>query len=638
MTAKKRVTSIICIISLILAITAGILLSVGAQPVNNYYGGESVQIYNTDATIDAQTSIKPGNIPEGAVAIPDAATLQAFIRGDEGYDGNYGYLTADIDDFDWPGVGARQILAKGRTLDGNGKSLTLTEKDAGTLAGYDTSNSNFEDPLGKFADDNVSDDIISHVTKRNYGLLVDYNLGIIKNFNFIYNTTDCKTIQNYGDGDSGKAMYSQHVGIVCGTNTGEISNCDLEVSGKFTFYYNRGKISDVDTRKNRFETAWGALAGRNSGIVTNITAKYGEFTLDLNTVASNSEQGGFLSKKGTSAKTMAGGLVGRNVGGTSAQVTNIIIRSNPNTTIRPLLNSTAVNVGSNEGDNKAIRAGEFAAVVCGNSVQSHTVGESETEQGKVDNIIVDVNVNYTKSVSKQTMGEDNQISRNGVVYCGRSTNVTILRVSGDVDLRTDNCRCAPGATYQHNEGYGNLIHTDEFTNVTVGFDEDNNQVITVTPKDPTSTNTMLGEIQFTKYDGKGIVQANANGIPNNGSTYIYNNEEERFTQSTFTVSPYQDDSSKKYWEIYAYSYEIATVANVGASEYTYTGEDFLNNQFRFTTVTNSKSGTVNPACFNARTSEDVAVTSGRLPGEYVFSLKEKEAGLAYADTVTRVVA
>ncbi|MDE5911257.1 MAG: hypothetical protein K2H24_02870, partial [Clostridia bacterium] len=559
-------------------------------------------------------------------------------------------LTADMS-LDWSGTGSQQILAAGRTLDGNGWTLTLSDLDGTTVVGYE--NADFVDPLGNGADPEVTDsNVLTHAPKRNYGLLVDYNLGTIKNFKFVYNTSadNCKTIQNYGSGNNTAAMYSNHVGIVCGTNTqtGRIENCDLSVSGKYSFYYNNGKINDTDTRKNRFETVWGAIAGRNGGVITNITAVYGNFTLDLNTVAQNDQQGGVFSRKGTSAKTIAGGIVGRNALST-AEISNIVIISETGTTFSPKLQSTAVRAGSTEGDRNAARYGEFAAVVSANSKYSNGVGATADEQAKVDNIIVDVNVDYNGA--SHTMGT--KVSRNGVVFCGKSTNVTILTMSNTVsdnqhiDYQTDHCNCGvSGNDGQHQTGYGNLIHTGDHSNVTVGIDNDGNQVITVEPKD--KEQSILGEIAFTKYEKRGTVTdgslepgvedtATYTNVASNGSTYLYNKVDIRQDKYTFTIRPYQA-LSNKYWEIGAYSYQIATISNVGSSEYTYTGEDFLLNQLSYTTLAGDKSGVVNPEGLNASTAEGKAVKSGRLPGEYTFVLTEKEAGLSYVDTQNKVVA
>lgn len=643
MTARKRIISVISIITLVLAITAGIALSAVVGAGNNKYVGENVNLSNTDVTVDAQTSTK-SQAEENIIGTPIATAeeLQAFIRGTD----TYGYLTSDDIVLDWEGVGSQSIFAAGRVLDGNGHTLTLTESHGGKNAGYA---GDFTDPLER-----RGGDIAKMAKRRNYGMLVDYNLGTIKNIKFIYNSTSPEVHSNDDDGNGGdKTMYANYVGLVCGTNTGRIENCDINVSGSFTYKYADASIGDTSSDKNnRFETYWGGIAGRNGGVITNITAVYTDFTLDLQTTASNRVKGAFgiVRNEATDAKSIGGGIAGRNDAVTDADITkteisNIIVMGS----IHPMMKSTKMDYMTNYGT----RYGEFANVVNTNSKYSHGIGSNADTQAKVDNIIVDLEVNYDNA-SQTTMGE--YYSRNAVVHCGKATNVTILNVGSDrvvgnqhVDYQTDHCNCgeATNSDSQHSYGYGNVIHTGDHSNVTVGFDENNNQVITVTPKD--KTNSILGELVFTKYSEKGTVSdgslepgvedtATYPNVASNGSTYLYNNTAIRHDSYTFTVRPYQA-LSNKYWEIGAYSYLIANISNVGAAEYTYTGEDYLKGQFSYTTLVGGKTGAVDPEGLNARSTADSGrVTEGRLPGEYNIKLEEKEAGLSYVDKVNQVVA
>lgn len=62
MTARKRIISVISIITLVLAITAGITLSAVVGAGNNKYVGENITLSNTDVTVDVQTSTKSQEI------------------------------------------------------------------------------------------------------------------------------------------------------------------------------------------------------------------------------------------------------------------------------------------------------------------------------------------------------------------------------------------------------------------------------------------------------------------------------------------------------------------------------------------------------------------------------------------------
>ena len=645
MTARKRIISVISIITLVLAITAGIALSAVVGAGNNKYVGENITLSNTDVTVDVQTSTK-SQAEENIIGTPIATAeeLQAFIRGTD----TYGYLTSDDIVLDWEGVGSQSIFTAGRVLDGNGHTLTLKEADAGKNAGYAES---FRDPLER------RDETIANLAKkRNYGMLVDYNLGTIKNIKFIYNSTSPEVHSNDDDGNGGdKTMYANYVGLVCGTNTGRIENCDINVSGSFTYKYADASIGDTSSDKNnRFETYWGGIAGRNGGVITNITAVYTDFTLDLQTTASNRVKGAFgiVRNEATDAKSIGGGIAGRNDAVTDADITkteisNIIVMGS----IHPMMKSTKMDYMTNYGT----RYGEFAAVVSTNSQYSHGIGASADAQAKVDNIITALNVDYANA--SQTMGD--AVSMNAVVFCGKATNVTMLAttdklvtingVKQHVDYQTDHCNCGvAGNPGEHEAGYGNVIHTGEYSNVTVGFDNDGKQTITVTPKD--KANSILGELAFTKYTGRGTTEDDAvleagiedsasyADVASNASTYLYNKTDIRQDSFTFKVRPYQATSSK-FWEIGAYSYLIANISNVGAAEYTYTGEDYLKSQFSYTTLVGGKTGAVDPEGLNAKSTADSGrVTEGRLPGEYNIKLEEKEAGLSYVDKANQVVA
>ncbi|MDE6362190.1 MAG: hypothetical protein K2L53_04360, partial [Clostridia bacterium] len=295
---------------------------------------------------------------------------------------------------------------------------------------------------------------------------------------------------------------------------------------------------------------------------------------------------------------------------------------------------------SNKGSSKGADVKLVAAVVPANSEYSRALGGigGANAQARIDNIIVDFNA--TIGDLYVNGNKESQVSRNAVVFCGKATDVTIFNVEKNTDYETDHCGCVTtNEGRQHDTGYGNLIHTDDHTNVSVGFDSDGNQVITVEPKETQAH--ILGEVTFSKYEGKNggnpIVENNPYaGVPGNGSMYVYNNVDARTGKYTFTIKPYQTSSSSRYWEINTYAYEVATISNVGEAEYTYTGEDYLLNQLSYTS--SSKSGVVNPEGINARTADGKAITSGRLPGEYDFVLADKEAGLSYVDTQNKVVA
>lgn len=650
MTARKKLVSAICIISLVLAITAGVLLSVGAQSNGDNYVGGSVNLVNTGVTINANSSTmgggadKPAEAPADAVAISNATELQNFLSSSE----TYGYLTADIV-FNASGVGSSVGFAQGRTINGNGWTVTLQD-DNGTAP-------NYRDSFGTLGG-------------MDYGMFVAFNEGTIKNFKFKYNMSGL-TI-----GNNSAHIVPNYVGFVCGTNatTGVISNCDLDVSGSFTYNYTNGSLaieefnSSVDSLTgNAFSINFGGVAGRNAGTITYITAQYTNFTSTMKVTAANKTS---IWSQRANATIRAGGIAGT-MHSKDSEISNVI-----------LAGSATFNMTSTNNQNTGIseRARNFniaAAVVGSNSAYSRAeggIGKETSTQGLIDNIILGLTLSYAGS-GLGMQGEANsgnggsgvsapsEQSINAVVFCGKATNVTILNKtdkivsSQNVDYQTDHCNCGIGTNSgDHETGYGNVINTGDYSDVELSMNPDGAQIIKVTPKD--THNSVLGELRFNKYLGRnadaeaGVLQSPTGedtsdygtGVPKNDITYLYNLADVRQDSYTFMVSPYQSTSAK-YWEVNVYCYQIADISEANdltegwANEYTYNGFDFLTQQLKFTTKDNSKSGIVNPAGFYAVSSgEDQSrITSARLPGEYSFTLQEKEAGLSYVSIEDRVV-
>lgn len=649
MKTRVKVISIVSIIALILAIAVGIVLSAAATS-NNSQVRERAGITNTDVTVDAKSSTRTDEtIPDGVdvTEIATAEGLQEFINlaVEDGHR-YYGILTADIA-LDWSGVGSQAYLAEQKTIDGNGHTVTLS--DAQAIA-------NVSNKTGDNASLSGSDGVVAGVqggftdpldgstnsAGRNYGMFVDFNMGTIKNIKFCYSQTAHSVANNKN------VLNKNYIGIVCGTNAGTISNCDLKVEGsndaraEFGYYYCQGSGSGQVTEI--FTTIFGGIAGRNGGVISGITATYSNFNLIVNTRGQSS---GFRAT--ADARVSIGGIAGV-MYSTKAECSNIIILA------EDTMDVTMTAQRQNAVTASGVAYREIAAVVPGNSEYSHGeggIGSSESTQGMVNNIIVDFNAN----VNSHTMGDT--YSRNGVVFCGRSYNVTMLIITNKypdglnqhIDYQTDNCNCITSNDgRQHEMGYGNVIHTGNYSNVTVGFDEEYNQVITVEPKD--KEKSMLGEIAFNKYSGRsttteaGVVEPGVPDdksysdslIPNNSSQYLYNKVDIRQDKYTVRIKPYQEKSDS-FWEIGTYSYQIASIANQGASEHTYTGEDFLQSQLKYTTLSGDKTGNVNPEGLNARTIDSYrAVREGILPCDCVFTLEEKEAGLSYVDTQNQVVA
>lgn len=676
MTARKKLVSTVCIISLILAITAGVLLSAGAQSGNGAYVGSTANIVNTGAvSINAGTMTsangadKPADAPADAVAINDQSSLGTFLDGGA----SYGYLTADFD-LNWSGTGTNKALAEGRTIDGNGHTVTLMD-DNGADNQYK---------------DNWQHD--GFVGGWNYGMFVAYNAGTIKNVKFRYDQDVVITT------DTAKENLLPHYGgFICGTNapTGVISNCDLDANRSIT-YNCSGELSDktytvgADRITNKaFMVSFGGVAGRNAGLITNVKANFSGpyahgnssyFDVNLKVTAANKNS---IWGERADARTFAGGISGM-MHSQYSEISNVVLTGSLDFNLNP---SDCQNITGDKASKYAIAA----AVVGANSSYSQAeggIGGGASSQGTVDNIVQGIDIWYNNMLGMKQNGNikfPDEYSDNATVFCGKATNVTLIRdsinrkiVNGQmVNYQTDHCNCGVGTNAgQHDAGYSNLVYADAHSDITVDmqaeFDETGNpvlngkdrqvykQVIKVTPNDV--NNYMLGEFKFTKHmgrneDAEGDRMQSSKGEdvgssgPKNDTAYLYAMQDVRQDSYTFKVEPYQA-SPARYWETYAYDYAIADISEADATlapatdtmmdwatQYVYNGFDFLTRQLKYTSKDGSKTGLVDPAGFNAISSDanGTPVTSGRLPGEYSFTLQEKQYGLSYFNKEQRIV-
>ncbi|MBD5087027.1 MAG: hypothetical protein HDT32_06720 [Clostridiales bacterium] len=447
-------------------------------------------------------------LPQSAIKISDADDLKSFLTGHA----SYGYVAADIS-LDWEEVGSPINFANGRTLDGRGHVLTLTDKQACADV--------YDDEMEAL---NMNGE--GETSECDYGLFVSVNNGIIKNFKFAYDDEICAV-------NSGISEING-VGIVCGKNNGVIANCELSASGAFSYFYINSDANDGQ----EYQTNFGGFAGINRGSIDRVSASYYDFTLRVRTLAHSWD---FFSD-GITAKTFAGGVAG-NISD-SGECTNATVFGN-----NALFHLTADKVGNRES---FVYSGAIAAY----------------SEGRIDNIIVDFSPEYV-----QYSDEVSVVSRNAVVQCGSATNVTALNTyGGGINLQSNGCGCA------EHIGYCNVIKTDEYTKAVIYIDEDNNQVIELTP-----IKGLIERVSFTKLttDGSGkIIDDNAfdENSPNN--FYSHSFASECANGKTFQIKPYQN-SCKCFWEIEARSWQKAEIEFSQETRFNYTGKDILQDIVKF---------------------------------------------------------
>lgn len=355
------------------------------------------------------------NVPVDAVSIGDETQLKEFLLGEE----EYGYLIADIS-LDWDGVGSTVNFANGRTLDGRGHTVTLSDKDADADVYDDSFGASVMNWSG-FA------------RNINYGLFVSVNSGVIKNIVFEYFDRVCAV----NDGN----VAINGAGIVCGENRGSIENCELNARGEFLYYY----IDGIDG-SCEFQTHFGGFAGKNGGRIINVKADYTDFYLRLRTIADSEDMFG---ESMIEAKTCTGGIAGY-MSDISAECRNIVISGR----------NVVFNLTSNGiGDAKEYR---YAGAVVADM----------SNGGRVDNVIVDFSPEYTEELNSGSA-----VSKNAVVYCGEATNVTAVNTyDGGNNILSTNCGCD-----EHKYDYCNSVYTDELTDFNLGMNGKGEQIIEIIP-------------------------------------------------------------------------------------------------------------------------------------------------------------
>ncbi|MDE6276025.1 MAG: hypothetical protein K2M75_05740 [Clostridia bacterium] len=651
MTARKKVISTICIISLILAITVGVLLSVGAESIDNRYVGESVRLSNTSAFAKPQSYVKPDadSIPEDAVEITSADDLKAFLKGEEGFNVNYGYISAEELNFDWGHVGAQTAFLAGRTLDGNGCKINLSNTsstNSAKIVGF--TNGDSDDPLQS----DIGCDK-NNYKKRNYGMFVDYNMGTIKNITFVYSQT------NHSVTADNSVRGKNFAGIICGSNSGTIANCDLIANGKFghshtTSNMNTNSYDNGSDPKEAARTYFGGIAGRNGGTITNITAKYSNFEATIYVNAQNKTSGIGGGDRRADAIAVAGGIAGTMFSNDS-ECSNIFIQADSD--VSYVLTADRRNQGG-LSSKKSTAMRIVAAVVPSNSEYSKAlggIGNTPETQAKVDNIFVDFNATIDgdgMGYDVEGTGQTIEFSQYAVVFCGKSTNVTALKKEGD-NFNTSHCPCnGEGTSGGHSKGHVNLVDANEYSEITVSFEQNSlnqfDQVITLSPKDE---HDILGGIKFGKFDGNNASDStdyteNYPNVPANDSDFVvlYNQANVRRGSYSITVSPYKADAPTNYWTVDGYCYQVVDIVKTIAPMFTYNGNDFLKSDFTYTPLAGGNSVAVNinntNKTFTRKASADATATAAAtatLPGEYYLKLSKMEDEFFYIDHTNKII-
>ena len=223
------------------------------------------------------------DLPTEYFSINSEATLTEFLNSGED---TYGVLTQDIIISSKPST--RRVLAAGKTLNGNGHTITAKHQSNGYSGNNERGVGNRGYYVENFGFDGSSSDRTSTTDQVNIGVggnffgasdIVSVNYGAIKNLNFISNASQRVYISPR---DGNVAM-----GGIAGINFGNIENCTVQVSnGEFgivgsqwaysgttynlvpAYYWYNGE--DVSTQN---VIAFGGVAGVNKGNIVSVSVR-----------------------------------------------------------------------------------------------------------------------------------------------------------------------------------------------------------------------------------------------------------------------------------------------------------------------------------------------------------------------------
>ena len=245
-------------------------------------------------TSSAMTEYKYGasrnDLPAEYFSINSEATLTEFLNSSE-Y--TYGVLTKDIIISSKPST--RRVLAAGKTLNGNGRTITAKHQSNGYSGNNERGVGNRAHYVETFGFDGSSSDRANTTDQVNIGVggnffgasdIVSVNYGAIKNLNFISDASQSIS-------DASQRVYisprdgNVAMGGIAGINFGNIENCTVQVSGgEFgivgsqwaysgttynylpSYYWYDGE--DVSTQN---VIAFGGVAGVNKGNIVSVSVR-----------------------------------------------------------------------------------------------------------------------------------------------------------------------------------------------------------------------------------------------------------------------------------------------------------------------------------------------------------------------------
>lgn len=353
----------------------------------------------------------------GMVAISNETQLNEFMSNNTS-GGTYGYLTQDITinrSATNYGLNASGFN-KGRTLDGNGYKITITNN--GTAAVYPT----FANMTFGTGDDAITQNWFYNDNRQNpqanikvSGGFVGVNWGTIKNVTFDYNIVSDAvyyTPASASNKDSGGAAH--YIGVIAGLNMGYMSNTRLNITGKTLKFY---RESTNNEGGNRIMAVVGGLAALNMGEIEGVTVDIASsVTFDVDS----------QTHDGWPTHAVLGGVVGKMLSYSGTTAYNYI-----KTAILKDVTMLGSGTFSIKGGNRANASSVLneVGIVVGSNTVTHADKYRDSganyDNGLIDGILMasTASISPTNGTSGSRGNHSNGTAQHPVLDCGKVTNV-----------------------------------------------------------------------------------------------------------------------------------------------------------------------------------------------------------------------
>lgn len=403
----------------------------------------------------------------GMVAISNETELNEFMSNNTS-GGNYGYLTQDISiDRSATNVGLNASgFNKGRTLDGNGYKITITNDGCDWTSPTFTNMTFGTDADAITAHWFYGDNLQSQI--KVLGGFIGVNWGTIKNVTFDYNiTADAKY-----DTPGSAANVAHYIGVIAGLNMGYFSNTRLNITGN-AFRFHRNSASTNGGNNNM--AVVGGLAALNMGEIEGVTVDIAStVTFDVNS----------KTHDGYPTHAVLGGVVGKMLSYSGTTAFNYINTAKLKDVT--MLGSGTFTIQGSGGNTGASSILNEVGIVVGSNTVTHANKYKDCganyDNGIIDGVLManTATVSGTSGVYGSQGNHTSGTAQYPVLDCGKVSNVFYTY---DYKNRVTNCSYNSGTHSNHNTQKFSVVSLRNAPNIdtskfilNIGIDHNSNAI------------------------------------------------------------------------------------------------------------------------------------------------------------------